>query len=61
MNTDDEFDAIAQRALADAARVRCERAEYRDGLRYIIEQCRVAISASEEDDARDAREAHGTD
>jgi len=44
----DEFEEIAQETSRRAARVKCDPATYRDGLRTIIETLRVDIRASEE-------------
>lgn len=50
MSAERQFEAIAQATISQAAAVKCSVEEYREGLRLIIEECRIAISASEETD-----------
>jgi hypothetical protein len=44
----DKFEDIADRTSRDAAAVDCSAADYRGGLRLIIERLEVDIAASEE-------------
>lgn len=39
---------IAQAACTAAGQVQCSAEEYRDGLRYVIDELRTAVKASEE-------------
>lgn len=47
---EDEFEAIATRAIEDAGRVDASVAEYQEGLRSMMELCAVALAASQEMD-----------
>lgn len=47
---EDEFEQLAEEIDGRAARVECSQAEYRDGLRAIIERLESSIQASEETD-----------
>ncbi len=48
--SEEVFDSLVQEFLDKAAKVKCSAHEYRDGLRYAIEEVRTAIQASEEMD-----------
>ncbi len=51
-STEDEFEAIANRALEEAAKVDASVAAYQDGLITIIHICKTALEASREMDSQ---------
>ena len=57
VEVEQEFERIAEYALAAAARVNASVVQYRDGLRTLIEMANAALQASDEMDGDDEEDA----
>ena len=49
MDTEEQFDDVAQKTIELATRVRCSTEEYIEGLRHIIATVKDSLNAAEED------------
>jgi len=54
--SEDEFAALAEKVIRQAAKINCSVEEYKDGLELIVGELQVAIEAATEDLRRASRE-----